>query len=56
MGEPHSLLAMYVSVEKQTFDHDWYQGKACQKNQHVVNFQTTENKLVAVHLSPGEDT
>ena len=25
------------------------------KNQHVVNFQTTETKLVAVHSSPGED-
>ena len=25
------------------------------KNQQVVNFQTTETKLVAVHLSLGED-
>ena len=25
------------------------------KNQHMVNFQTTEDKLVAVHSSPGED-
>ena len=24
MGELHSLLAMYASVEKQTCDHDWY--------------------------------
>ena len=24
MEEPHSLLAMYVSAEKQTSDHDWY--------------------------------
>ena len=24
MGESHSLLAMYVSAEMQTFDHDWY--------------------------------
>ena len=24
MGEPHSLLAMYASAEKQTCDHDWY--------------------------------
>ena len=55
VGEPHYLLAMYVSAEKQTFDHDWYRGRAHQKNQYVVNFQTTENKLVAVHSSSGED-
>ena len=24
LGEPHSLLAIYVSVEKQTIDHDGY--------------------------------
>ena len=54
MGGPHSLLAKYVSAEKQILDHIWYQGRARQKNQHVVNFQTTENKLVAVHSSPGE--
>ena len=25
MGEPHSLLAQYVSAaERQTYDHDWY--------------------------------
>ena len=51
MGGPHSVLAMYVSVEKQTLNHIWYRGRARQKNQHV-NFQTT---LVAVHSSPGED-
>ena len=54
VGESHSLLAMYVSAEKQTFDQDWYRGRAPHppKNQHVVNFQTTENKLVAIHSSP----
>ena len=31
---------MYVSAEKQTFDHDRYRGKARPKKiQHVVNFQ-----------------
>ena len=55
IGGPHSLLAIYVSVEKQTLDHIWYRGRARQKNQHVMNFQTTENKLVAVPSSPGED-
>ena len=29
--EPHSLLAMYVSAEKQIFEHDWFQGGARQK-------------------------
>ena len=24
MGETHSLLAMYVSEERQTCNHDWY--------------------------------
>ena len=24
MGDPHSLIAMYASAEKQTCDHDWY--------------------------------
>ena len=42
VGEPHSLIAMYVSAEKQTFNHDCCRGRARQKNQHVVNFQTTE--------------
>ena len=31
MGEPPSLLAMYVSAEKETFDHDCYRGRARQK-------------------------
>ena len=39
-----------------TFDHIWYWGRARQENQHVVNFQSTEDKLVAIHSSPGEDT
>ena len=55
MGGPHSLLAMDVSVEKQTLDHIWYRGRARQKNQHVVNFQTTENKLIAMWSSKDED-
>ena len=42
MGGPHSLLAMYESAEKQTPDHIWYRGRARQKNQHVVIFQTME--------------
>ena len=44
MGEPHSLLAMYVSAEKQTFDHDghWGRNRKKKKSQHVVIFQTTE--------------
>ena len=55
MGEPHSLLTMYVSAEKQILDHIWYLGRARQKNQHAVNFQTTGNKLVAVYSSKEED-
>ena len=55
MEGPHSQLAMYVSAEKQTLDLIWYRGRARQKNQHVVNFQTTEKKLVALHSSQGED-
>ena len=55
MEGPHSLLAMYVSAEKQTFDQIWYRGRARQKNQHVVNFQTTEDKMVAVYSSRDED-
>ena len=55
MGGPYSLLAMYVSAEKQTLDHIWYWGRARQKNQHMVNFQTTENKLVAVYSPRDED-
>ena len=39
MGEPHSLLAMYVSAEQQNFDHE---GKNRRRSQHVVNLQTTE--------------
>ena len=31
MEEHDSLLAMYVSGEKQTFDHDWYWGRNRQK-------------------------
>ena len=31
MGEPHSLLAMYALVEKQTGAHDWYWGRNGQK-------------------------
>ena len=30
-GEPHSLLAMYASAEKQTCDHDWFWERNCQK-------------------------
>ena len=55
VGEPHSLLAMYVSAEKQTLDHIWYRGRAHQKNQHMVNFQTMENKLVGIYSSRDED-
>ena len=59
MGGPHSLLAMYVSAEKQTIDHIWYRGRARKKkkkkNQHVVNFQTTENKLSAILSLQDED-
>ena len=56
MEGPHSLLAMCASVEKQTLDHIWYRGRARQKNQHMVNFQTTKNKLVAVYSLRDEDT
>ena len=43
VGGPHSLLAMRVSAEKQTFNHIWYLGGNRQrKNQHMVIFQTTE--------------
>ena len=31
MREPHSLLAMYASAEKQASDHDWYWGRNRQK-------------------------
>ena len=57
MGGPHSLLAKCVSAGRQAFDHDWYRGRARKKkkNQRVVNFQTTGNKLVAVHSSQDED-
>ena len=55
VGGPHSLLAMCVSAGRQAFNYDWYQGRPRQKNQHVVNFQTMENKLVAVHSLLGED-
>ena len=55
MEGPRSLLAICASAEKQTLDHIWYRGRARQKKQHVVNFQTTENKLVALHSSQGED-
>ena len=55
VGGVHCLLAMCVSVGRQAFDHIWYQGRACQENQHVGDFQTTEDKLVAVHSSLGED-
>ena len=55
MGGPHSLLAMCVSVGRQAFNHIWYRGRARQENQHVVNFQTTEGDLVAIHSSLGED-
>ena len=41
MGKPHSILAMYVSAEKQIGDHDWYQRRNRQ-DQHVVNFKTSE--------------
>ena len=54
VGGIHSLLAMCVSAGRQVFDHIWYWRRARQKNQHVGNFQTMENKLVAVHSSPGE--
>ena len=48
MGGPHSLLAMYVSAEKQTLDHIWYQGWARHKKH--VNFQTTEiSQLPFIH-------
>ena len=55
VGGPHSLLAMCVSVGKQAFDRIWYRGRTRQENQHVVNFQTTEDRLVAIHSSPLED-
>ena len=56
VGRPNSLLAICVSVGRKAFDHIWYRGRAHQKkNQQVVNFQTIEDKLVAVHSSPGED-
>ena len=41
MGGPHSLLAMYASVEKQISDHDWYQGKTAKANTLWI-FQITE--------------
>ena len=43
VGGPHSLLAMCISAGRQAFDHIWYQERADQENQHMVNFQTTED-------------
>ena len=47
MGEPHSLLAMYVSAERPTYDHDWYWGKNRQKSTRG-NFSDYGNKLVTM--------
>ena len=55
MWGPHSLLAMCVSAGRQDFDLDLVPRKSPPKNQHVGNFQTTENELVDIHSSPGED-
>ena len=55
MGEPHSLLAMYVSVEKQTLDHDWYRERNPQKRPTDGEFSNYRNELVAVYSSQGED-
>ena len=54
IGEPHSLLAIYASAGRQTCDHDMRR-KPLIKGQNVVNFQTTETKLVTVYSSPGEE-
>ena len=55
MGEPHSQLAIYALAERQTCDQD-LRKKLLKKGQQVVNFHTTETKLVAVYSSQGEDT
>ena len=52
MGEPLSLLAIYASVETVMGTEE----ETAKKKKHVVNFQTTETKLVAVYSSQGEDT
>ena len=54
MGEPHSLLAIYASTERQTCDHD-LRKKPLKKNQHMGNFQNTKTKLAAVYSSQDED-
>ena len=43
MGEPHSLLAMYASAERQTGDHDWYWGRKSQKDPTRDDFSNYEN-------------
>ena len=55
MGRPHSLLNVYASAERQTCDYDGY-WEGNRQNHHVMNFQTTETKLVAVYSSQDEDT
>ena len=55
VGSPHSLLAMCVSAGRQALDYIWYRGRDRPENQHEVNFQTAEDKLVAVYSSGDED-
>ena len=44
MEWPHSLLAMWASVEKQTPSTIFgTEEEPAQKNQHVANFQTSED-------------
>ena len=59
MEGPHSLLAMCASAEKQIPQPYLILRKSPpqkkKKNQHMKNFQTTEDKLVAVYSSREED-
>ena len=45
MGEPHSLLAMYVSAEKQTFDHDGYWGRNKKKKKEKKKKKPTRGEF-----------
>ena len=55
MGGPHSLLAMCASAETQTPSTIFGTEEEPTKKKYEVNFQTTEDKLVAVYSSRDED-
>ena len=43
VGEPHSLLAIYASAERQTCDHDGYLGRNRQKKPTRGEFSNYRN-------------